>query len=230
MRALIAGWPVAHRTRPFGKKSSVIDTSAPAAITVMRERRNAWSASISTSGLKRPNGQALQSQRSVLLNWRRACPVLLRSGIWPCRAYWFENSPSLRQLASLDPVNLHACSGACLAGLCISPLDHQAEPRAVAVKCVIIRNEASVRSLLSEVGNLRFIGFPRYGPITCLVVPDVARPDAIRIRSYWPSCQTRSHRSNSSRSVTSSDIREFPSGCRSIAVRRLCVAWAGETS
>ena len=31
MRALIAGWPVAHRTRPFGKKSSVIDTSAPAA-------------------------------------------------------------------------------------------------------------------------------------------------------------------------------------------------------
>ena len=72
----------------------------------------------------------LQHQRPALLDWRRARPMLLCNGIAPCRARLLEHEPSLREHASLDAVDLHAYQGARLAGVWISPLEREAEPRA----------------------------------------------------------------------------------------------------
>ena len=46
--------------------------------------------------------------------------MLLRNGVRPCRAYWLEHKPGLRELAILDPVNLHSSPSALLAGSQIS--------------------------------------------------------------------------------------------------------------
>jgi CRISPR associated protein Cas1 len=45
-----------------------------------------------------------------LLDCRRARPMLLRNGVGPCRAWLEQHKPSLRELASLDPVEREASS------------------------------------------------------------------------------------------------------------------------
>src|SRR5271169_4370965 len=66
-----------------------------------------------------------------LLYGRRARPVLLRNGVGPCRTQWLQGEPCLHELPRLDPVGLHACPTAWLAGLGISPFEGKAKPRAV---------------------------------------------------------------------------------------------------
>jgi hypothetical protein len=58
--------------------------------------------SIGPEGHRVPAGQP-----TGLLHWRRAGPVLLRNGIWPCRAWWLELQPSLSELAALERVIVH---------------------------------------------------------------------------------------------------------------------------
>jgi hypothetical protein len=90
-----------------------------------------------------------------------------------------EHKPSLRELAALDAVDLYSCPAARLAGFRTSPLERKAEPRAVALECVIIPNDPYARSLLPRLGNLGRIGLACYRPVTLFVVPDIGLLDAL---------------------------------------------------
>lgn len=56
------------------------------------------------------------------------CPMLLRDCVAPRRAEWLQHQPRLSKLASLDPVGLHTCPTARLAG----PFERKAKPRSIA--------------------------------------------------------------------------------------------------
>jgi hypothetical protein len=69
--------------------------------------------------------EALASSSSV------ARRVLLPNSIGPCRAQLEQREPGLRELACLDPVELHARLSASLAGAWVRPHQRKTEPRAI---------------------------------------------------------------------------------------------------
>ena len=91
-----------------------------------------------------------------------------------------EDQPSLRELAALDAVGLHARPTSWLTGRWIRPLERKAEPRAVACKRVIVHDHTDACPLRTSCGNLRCVGFSCYGRVTLFVVPDVLLPNATR--------------------------------------------------
>src|SRR5271169_4867581 len=91
-----------------------------------------------------------------------------------------QHQPSLREHASLDPVGLHACPTARLAGRGIRPFERKAKPRTVVLERVVIDNDTYIGPLLSNLGDFRRIGLACNRPVTAFVVPDVVRHDAFR--------------------------------------------------
>jgi hypothetical protein len=128
--------------------------------------------------------------------------MLLRHRIAPCRAEGLQYQPCLRELTSLDPVGLHACPTARLAGFGISPLERKTKPRAVALERVIIDNDANIRSFLSDLGNLCRLVIPCHCPVAAFIMPDVVFRDAARhqvelafMPNAFPSVEQVAHRS-----------------------------------
>ncbi len=153
------------------------------------------------------------SRPLLSLSRRRACPVLLCNGVGPYRPQGLEHHPSFREFSIRNPIGLHSRPAASLFGLRIGPFEGKAEPCAVAIEYVVIHDHADARPVLPHLGQLRRVSLACYRSATLLVVPDEIWADATGIRSYWPSCQTRSQRSNRSRMVFSSVIVEFRCAC-----------------
>lgn len=130
------------------------------------------------SGKSFEYGNVSAGQLASLLDRWRSRPMLLRKGVCPCRSKWLEYETSLRELAILDPVNLHSCPRARLAGFWIGPFELKPKPRAVPLECVIIHNDPYVGSLLPRLSNLSRVSLACHGPVACFVVPDVVRLDA----------------------------------------------------
>src|SRR5262249_53702213 len=110
----------------------------------------------------------------------RTRPTLLCNSVAPHRSHRTEGHRCLRQLASLDTVGLHACSGAHLTAGLIRPPHGEAKPSAVTDKAVIVHHDAHVRLLLPTLGDLSGVSFGGDNPIPGLFVSDVLRRDAIR--------------------------------------------------
>src|SRR5271165_3737312 len=94
-----------------------------------------------------------RAARLSSLDGRRAHPMLLRNGVCPRRGRWHHCEPSLRKLAALDPIGLHACPTTRLAGLGVGPLERKAEPRPVAFERMIVHNDAYIRPLRLDLGD-----------------------------------------------------------------------------
>jgi hypothetical protein len=104
----------------------------------------------------------------------------LGSRIRPCRVQRKQRNPGLGELAALDPVTLHSCPGATLAGRRIRPHERKAKPRTIVGEGVIVDEDTDAWPLLMDSSELRRIGFRRHRPVAFLIVPDVMRPDATR--------------------------------------------------
>jgi hypothetical protein len=89
------------------------------------------------------------------------------------------------------------------ARLCGSLVLRSVHLKAVALERVIIHNDANIRPLLSDLGNLCRVGVPCDRTVAGLIATQLGT------RSHWPSCQTRSHRSNRSRVADRSVIEDF---------------------
>ena len=111
--------------------------------------------------------------------------MLLRNCVAPRRAEWLQHQPRLSKLASLDPVGLHACPTARLAGLWISPLERKAKPRSIAFKRVIVYDDTYIRPLLSGLGDLGCQSAPKRDPESASNRDPHRRLRSGRPRSPW---------------------------------------------
>jgi hypothetical protein len=113
--------------------------------------------------------EALASSSSV------ARPVLLLNSIGPCRA---QLEPGLRELACLDPVELHARPSASLAGAWVRPHQRKTEPRAIPGNFMVVHNEARIRPVLTSGAHLRRILLRRHLSSARFIVADADLPRA----------------------------------------------------
>lgn len=71
---------------------------------------------------------------------------------------------------------------------------------------MVVYDYANARAILTDLGDLCSVDLSCYCAITLLVMSNIGFATQLGMRSYCPSCQTRSHRSNSSRIIVSSAI------------------------
>ena len=116
----------------------------------------------------------------VLLSGRRARPTLLRSGVAPRGTKREQYEPSLRELARLGAVTLHARSTARFAGFGIRPLECKSKPRPVVSERVIVHHDPYIGSFYPDRLDLGRIGLPRDDPVALFVVTYVMRCYAVR--------------------------------------------------